>query len=241
MIEQTIRDIRANLPDCEIIIMLDRIRPEQEDRRGAYEEYKRRLLWLAHHTWHNVLPIIFDEHMHQAAMTREALNQVATPTIFFVEHDAPITPDHDFDWQTLTEAIMQGDANIIRFHNEAGVLPEHEYLMLGPVEPITGKTSAPDVPVRKTMQWSQRPHLASTAFYRQMIKNYFNPKSRTMIENVIHGVVIESCRKDAVMGWYGWRLWIYTPEGNIKRSYHLDGRGGDPKFDNVIEPLENAE
>jgi hypothetical protein len=187
MVEQTIRDIRANLPDCEIIIMLDRIRPEQEDRRGAYEEYKRRLLWLAHHTWHNVLPIIFDEHMHQAAMTREALNQVATPTIFFVEHDAPITPDHDFDWQTLTDAIMQGDANIIRFHNEAGVLPEHEYLMLGPVEQITGKTSAPDVPVRKTMQWSQRPHLASTAFYRQMIKNYFNPKSRTMIEDVIHG------------------------------------------------------
>jgi hypothetical protein len=45
-----------------------------------------------------------------------------------------------------------------------------------------------------------------------MIKNYFNPKSRTMIEDVIHGLVIESCRKDAVM-----------------------------KFDNVIEPLENAE
>jgi hypothetical protein len=54
-------------------------------------------------------------------------------------------------------------------------------------------------------------------------------------------MVIESCRKDAVMGWYGRRLWIYTPEGNINRSSHLDGRGGDPKFDNVIEPLENAE
>jgi hypothetical protein len=148
-IEQTIRDIRANLPDCEIIIMLDGLRPEQEDRRGAYEECKRRLLWLAHHTWHNVLPIIFDEHMHQAAMTREVLNQVATPTIFFVEHDAPITPDHDFDWQTLTDAIMQGDVNIIRFYHEAGVLPEHEYLMLGPVEqirarPAPGTTSPQD-------------------------------------------------------------------------------------------------
>jgi hypothetical protein len=43
------------------------------------------------------------------------------------------------------------------------------------------------------------------------------------------------------MGWYNWRLWIYTPEGNIKRSYHLDGRGGDPKFEMVVEPLENAE
>jgi hypothetical protein len=152
-------------------------------------------LWLAHHEWHNVLPIIFDEHMHQAAMTREALKQVATPTILFVEHDAPITPDHEFDWQTLTDVIMQGDANVIRFHHEAGMLPEHEYLMLSPVEHIQGKTSGRELPVRKTSQWSQRPHLGSTAFYRQMIKNYFNLKSRTMIEDVIHGAVIEDCRK----------------------------------------------
>jgi hypothetical protein len=241
MIEQTIQDVRAELPDSEVIIMLDGVRPEQEDRREAYEEYKRQLLWLVNFKWHNVLPIIFNEHTHQAAMTREALRQVATPTILFVEHDAPITPDHDFDWQTLTDVILQGDANVIRFHHEAGVLPEHEYLMLGPVEPIQGKTSGREVPLRKTAQWSQRPHLTSTAFYRQMIKNYFNPKSRTMIEDVIHGAVIESCRKDSVMGWYNWRLWIYTPEGNIKRGYHLDGRGGDPKFDMVIEPLENAE
>ena len=27
------------------------------------------------------------------------------------------------------------------------------------------------------------------------------------------------------------RLAIYHPEGNIKRSYHLDGRRGGPKFD----------
>jgi hypothetical protein len=25
-----------------------------------------------------------------------------------------------------------------------------------------------------------------------------------MIEDVIHGALIESCRKDAVMGWYNW-------------------------------------
>jgi hypothetical protein len=140
-IEQTIRDIRANLPDCEIIIMLDGLRREQEDRRGAYEECKRRLLWLAHHTWHNVLPIIFDEHVHQAAMTREALNQVATlrrsSSSSTMRRSRP------------TDAIMQGDVNIIRFHHEAGVLPEHEYLMLGPVEqirarPAPGTTSPQD-------------------------------------------------------------------------------------------------
>jgi hypothetical protein len=26
------------------------------------------------------------------------------------------------------------------------------------------------------------------------------------------------------------KLWIYHPEGNIKRSYHLDGREGGRKF-----------
>jgi hypothetical protein len=73
MIEQTVRDVRAKLPDSEIVIMLDGVRPEQEDRREAYERYKRRFLRLTHHMWHNVLPIIFDQPVHQAAMTREAL------------------------------------------------------------------------------------------------------------------------------------------------------------------------
>jgi hypothetical protein len=92
-------------------------------------------------------------------------------------------------------------------------------------------------PMRKTMQWSQRPHLASTAFYRQMLDRYFHPDSLTMIEDVIHGAVIEDCRKDSIMGWYSWRLWIYHPEGNIKRSYHLDGRGDDPKYEMVVKPV----
>jgi hypothetical protein len=69
-------------------------------------------------------------------MTRAGLNHVATPTILFVEHDAPITPDCDFEWDGLIDAIMQGDANVVRFHHEARVLPEHEHLMLGPVEHI---------------------------------------------------------------------------------------------------------
>lgn len=245
MIEQTITDVRTKLPESEIIIMVDGIRPEQEDRRASYEEYTHRLLWLAHHAWHNVLVIVNDTHKHQATMTREALEQVATPTILFVEHDAPITPDCDFDWLGLTDAIMQGDANMIRFHHEAQVLAEHEHLMLSPVINIQRQSwkggEAATVPLRKTYQWSQRPHLASIAFYRQFLANYFNPESRTMIEDVMHGVVIEAVRKDGILGWNNFRLWIYTPEGNIKRSYHLDGRQSDPKYEMDIKPVERAE
>jgi hypothetical protein len=31
-------------------------------------------------------------------------------------------------------------------------------------------------------------------------------------------------------GWDKHKLWIYHPEGSIKRSYHLDGRAGTRKF-----------
>ncbi len=95
----------------------------------------------------------------------------------------------------------------------------------------------------RTAQWSQRPHLASTAFYRDMIDRYFNPQSRTMIEDVMHGIVHEAYQREGEMGWNLWRLWIYTPETDslgIKRSYHLDGRGADPKYDMDIKPVEGA-
>lgn len=107
MIEQTISDVRVHMPDSEIIIMVDGVRPEQEDRRADYEEYTRRLLWLAHHEWHSVLVLLFETHQHQASMTRAALNHVATPTILFVEHDAPLTPDCVFDWDDLVDAVMR--------------------------------------------------------------------------------------------------------------------------------------
>lgn len=232
MIETTIADVRAKLPNSEIILMIDGIRPEQADRQEDYEEYIHRLLWLCHHEWHNVLPLLFNEHTHQASMTREALNYVDTPIILFVEHDAPLTPDRDFDWRGLCISILKGEANLIRFHHEALILPEHESLMMSEVIHVCG------VPMRKTMQWSQRPHLASTAFYRRFIEAYFHPESKTMIEDVMHGIVHTDCMRDGLMGWNNWRLWIYTPEGDIKRSYHLDGRQDDPKYEMIIKKVE---
>ena len=47
--------------------------------------------------------------------------------------------------------------------------------------------------------------------------------SETFIEDKFHGVVQDD-------GWVKHKLWIYHPEGDIKRSYHLDGREGTRKF-----------
>lgn len=227
IIEQTINDLRKVI-DCEIIIGIDGIRPEQEHYRERYEEYQQRLLWKCNFEWDNVLPVRFDEHLHQAEMTRRLLPLVKTSNLLFVEHDTSLTPDYTFDWDRLTEAIETGQAYMIRFHFEAKIPDEHRHLMLNRTQEVCG------LPMVKTIQWSQRPHLASTAFYKDMIDRYFNEQSRTMIEDVIHGKLIEAYEKDNLQGWYRWRVWIYTPEGNIKRSYTIDGRGEDPKYEMVF-------
>ena len=225
-----------HLPDVEILITVDGIRPQQEHYRKAYEEYTKRLLWLANNEWHNVLPIVYEEHQHQARMARDVLQRVNTPTILYVEHYTPLTPDRPIEWQKLIRCIVDGTANVIRFSHESHILEEHKHLVLSENESHHGAM------LTKTQQWSQRPHLASTAFYRHMIATYFHPDSRTMIEDVIHQIVEVDMRSNGNAAWFNWRIWIYTPttdpDGSILRSYNLDGRQADPKFDMEIVPVE---
>jgi hypothetical protein len=228
MIEKTIADIRVHLPDSEIIIGIDGIRPEQEHYRARYEQYTRRLLWLCNNKWHNVLPVLFEGHNHQARMARECLKLVKTPCIVYAEHDTPLTPDRPIEWHKLVQCILDGTANVIRFSHESLILEEHKHLILSYDERHHGAV------LTKTQQWSQRPHLASTAFYRHMIDTYFHPASLTMIEDVIHQKVEIDMRANGQQAWYNWRIWLYTPhndpDGSILRSYNLDGRGTDEKY-----------
>lgn len=225
IIGDTINDLRKVLPDCEIIIGIDGVRPEQEHYRERYEEYKKRLLWGCNHGWRNVLPVVFDTHMHQSGMMRKLLDYVKTPMLMFVEHDTSLCPDFEYDWYSFIRAIDSGEAYTIRFHFEAVIPEPHKPLMIDETVDVMG------VPLLKTVQWSQRPHLSSTTFYRDMMQRYFTDDSRTMIEDVIHGKVMEDWINDGIHGWYKWRLWIYSPDGNIKRSYTSDGRGDDPKYE----------
>lgn len=223
ILEETISTIRTHLPDNEIILMFDGVREEQDDRRADYENYTYRVLWKCLHEWKNVLPVIFDEHQHQANMTKETLRQVQTPLILFVEHDTPLTPDREIPFREMSEAVLTGQADLVRLHHEALIHPEHKHLMFD-TEPqiIAG------IPMMRTQQWSQRPHVSSAAFYKRILADYFYG-NKTMIEDKMYGVLEEACR-DGVMGWYNFRLWVYTPEGDIKRSYHTDGREGEPKW-----------
>jgi hypothetical protein len=228
IIEETIRSVRDQLPDSEIILMVDGVRKEQEHRRADYDEYTRRLLWQANHEWRNVLPLVFEEHHHQASMTREALKQVKTPLILFVEQDTPLC--ELIEWDGLAKTIMSGEANLIRLHHEALILPDHKHLMLDVAPQLLH-----GVPLIRTAQWSQRPHLASVAFYRDIIDRHFKPTARTMIEDVMHGVLYEAYKLRGRAGWNDFKVMIFAPAVDMKRSYHLDGRGADPKYPMVLE------
>lgn len=222
IIDQTVQSVRERLPDSEIILLIDGVREEQEEKRANYTEYTRRLLWKAKE-WGNVYPMLFETHHHQANMTREALKHVRTPTILFVEHDTPLTGDIPFE--EMVEVIENYEVNLIRFHHEAQVLDVHKHLMLDE-EPqlING------IPLLRTAQWSQRPHLASTEFYKHILETYFPPTGSTMIEDKIYGVIENAWFVRGVSGWNDFRIWMYSPEGDIKRSLNLDGRGQENKY-----------
>ena len=210
IIDETISSIRSHFPNNEIILQMDGLREERLGRKDAYDEYKNRILWKCMHEWKNVLPIIFDEHCHQTTMMKRTIDIINTAAMLYVEGDAPITPDCEIDWQKCLDMLEYNKANTIRFHFEASIPHEHNHLMFGLEDGFM-----------RTTQWSQRPHLSTVKYYREMVLPVSDEK--TFIEDKFHGVVQDD-------GWDKHKLWIYHPEGNIKRSYHLDGRRGTQKF-----------
>lgn len=215
IIEQTIKSIRHHTA-MDIIITIDGVRPEQEDKRMDYEEYIRRLLWKCNFEWENVTPILFKRHAHQSGMLREVLQVIRTPLMMYVEHDTPLVIDEQIEWGLIAETILSGQAEVVRFHFEAFVPKEHEYLML-PEKNIGDKFLA-------TKQWSQRPHVARTGFYRDIMQ-FFSKDANCFIEDLIYGRLIDN-------DWKDWRVFIYAPDKkNIKRSLNLDGRAGEKKFE----------
>jgi len=217
MIEETVGSVRERFPTADVRVMVDGVRPEQWHSAEAYQEYTRRLLWLASNRWYNVTVTVHETHMHQAAMTRHELKSVESPLLLFVEHDTPLMGD----WPTaqLLPPLLDGyTANMIRLNHDYRIHPEHEYLLAD-----SAPTILEGLPMRRTRQWSQRPHLARVDRYREWLERYFGADERFMIEDRMHSVLQR-------FQWSRFKVWLWTPGGNQQRSYHLDGRGGDTKW-----------
>jgi len=220
IIAETVQSVRDRLPGAEILVMADGVSPDMAHRRPDYDEYLRRLAWVSNLEWDNVVPFLFGTHTHQVGMTRRILDEVRTPLVLFVEHDTPLVGD--VDWAGCARAVLSGAANLIRFHHEASVLDPHKHRMVDEVP-----RDVEGVPLLRTVQWSQRPHLAATGVYRNWLDAGWWRESDGMIEDRMHSVLETdwSQHRDPAR----FRLTMYAPEGDIKRSTHLDGRGTDPK------------
>lgn len=208
VIDQTLASIRERLPTSEIIIMFDGVAPALMELKGAYDQHIQNMLWRIEHEFENVTPIVFDRASHQSTMVTKALSLVKTPMILFCEQDTPL--HNEIPFPEIAEVVRTGYANVVRFHHEASVHPEHQHLMLDQ-EPI----SVLGVPMIRTYQWSGRPHLASTEFYRRISREYF--RDNMFIEHIMYGVCVEGNYDE-------FRVHLYAPANTQVRSIHLDGR-----------------
>jgi len=221
ILDETIESVRHHLPDAEILITFDGVRPEQEHRRADYEEFMRRALWKVDHAWGKCAAWIYDDHTHQVGMLRGIIDEIQTPLMMYVEQDTPLVTDEPIDWDAITRFILDGHSNCVRLAHEAVIPGEHMHLMHGD-----------DQGFIRTSQYSARPHVASVAYYRRLL-DHFSPNACSFLEDKLYGVVDEAFHIDGLAGWRQHRIHIYNPGQNMKRSYHLDGRAGEPKWDEL--------
>lgn len=221
ILDETITNLRK-YTDAKIMIMFDGLHKSMGHRESDYYLYKEKVEDnISRGVYGDCASLNFNKHTHQAGMTKAALKLISTPLIMFCEHDT--SPVGEIQFNEICELVGHStEINYVRFNIFDRILDEHKYLMLG--EPIY---YAYGVRLVRTIQWSQRPHVAKTQWYRQILNSYFRADDNTMIEDVMHGVVIEK-HKELGRDMFG--LSVYTPEGNQLRSYHSDGRGDDEKI-----------
>jgi hypothetical protein len=218
---QTLDSVRQCLPDAEIIVTFDGVRTEQRGRKRAYAEFTHQALWLADHKYGNILPILFGKHQHQTGMMRAVIDKIETPLMLYVEQDTPLVTDEPIDWESIKHFITSGQSNVVRLHHEGVIPADHMHMM-----------HSHDGGFIRTSQWSQRPHIASVAYYRRILDSHFSADAKCFIEDKMHGVLDQAFRLDGIAGWNQHRAHIYDPgNGNMKRSYHTDGRAGERKYD----------
>ena len=205
ILAETVESVRSRLPGNEICIAFDGARGEEN-----YAEHIRRVAWYANQHWPEVWLWWTDKFKHQAGTVKDVLPHVREGALLMVEADTPLTGEIPF--RDLVTWIYTGQFDHIRLHYDTSIHPEHQYLTRG---------VHPQQPVTRTAQYSQRPHVTTTWYYKDLLAS-IPDTARTYIEDAVYGPIVNS-------PWEHNKLGIYTPPGNIQRSTHLDGRAGEPK------------
>lgn len=229
VIDETVASIRAHLPSARLVLLCDGVRDDDQDLTADYDDWQIELsgrVIAGKPPWNNVYMRSFDEWTHQAGMYRWALERVETPLVLMVEADTPLTmPDvGPIPWEPICALLESDQLDSIRFNHEASILVPHQHLALDS-DPI----DMGGVPVTRTVQFSARPHVARTLWYRRILTDHFPESARSFVEDQMHGVVQDAWAAHGMDGWGRYRLAVYTPDGSHVRSRHLDGRDGREK------------
>lgn len=209
ILAETVESVRERLPGNEICVAFDGPRPE--DDRLRYEEHIRRVAWWANQYWPEVWLHYSGKWKHQAGTLKDVLAEF-DQTVLVMEHDTPLVGE--IPWDSLVATLYTGEVDLIRLHYDVAIHPDHQYLMRGHI-------NAHGNHLIKTVQHSQRPHLARAQFYRDLL-GMIPDGARTYVEDCVYGPIANS-------PWEHHKMAIYAPEGDMKRSTHLDGRAGEEK------------
>jgi len=225
ILDETISNVRK-YTDAKIILMFDGVHSSLEHRRKDYNEYITRVEEkISNEEYGDCIEMIFKEHSHQTLMTRTVLEEIVkTPLIMFCEADT--SPIGDIPFEDICNLVQHSHINYVRFNIFEKTPTEHQYLMLDK-EPILLNIRWNNVPLIRTIQWSQRPHISKKDWYLKILQQHFSSGEKMMIEDRMHSIVQESYKelKKDIFG-----LAIYAPNGSQLRSYHSDGRGADEKI-----------
>lgn len=209
MIEECLAGVRGYFPDAEILVMADGVRPAVEHRRAAYNEYLNRLMQKVNtFKFGRTELVVFNDWHQQALMTKQVLQDVKTPLIMFMEHDAVFRHNPPVDFNAIFSLLLAEGANLVRFYNWADVWHEHAYLM-------RGEFTHQGARFVKTVQYSQWPLVSRTDYHRRILDRYFKPGQRSMIESGMYGPVAGS-------RWEEHKIVIYFNGGLVFE--HKDGR-----------------
>lgn len=214
ILDETLDSLRHHLPNTPIWVLFDGVRDEQKHMREAYEQHQALAARGDVKFWR------FPKHLHQVGMLRQVIDHIDTPLLLFIEQDTPLLTDRVIDWDLISEWLLSGRSNCVRLYHEEVIPESHRYLFMG---------QESDAPLIRTAQWSARPHVATVTKYRQWL-NAFSPNANTYLEDLLHSVVQENVKHH---GWETEKVHLYAPTNDqgYRRSGHLDGRAGAPKFE----------
>lgn len=211
IIDETYAQLRKQLPDIPVVILMDGVHPEQPHLTEKYEGYKQAL---RAKNWPNVTLLESAEWRHQSGMLKYAFEQnaIKTPIIFWTEHDLPLM-DAPIPWQGLVDTLLKTNVVYTRFELTGD---EKSNCELGRF------TSAYGVPLMRTVQHTAWPQVVRADYLQEMIA--YLGDSRTYYDDGTQDVfVVANFNRDKDQRIC--TIFVPSPDRRAcRRCYHVNGR-----------------